>query len=199
MRITCAYCGAKSEKPTGIVNRARNAGAPLYCDRECAGLGRRKNKSVEQLKAEKREYDARRRIELADEIRAAKREYHKRTYDPIEAAKKRKLRMPYHVEYCRRPEYRAKKKAYDHVYNAKRNYGPFWEIQLLTLDIRNAVLERQTDYEIRLAKGGLAKSQKRKRAYDQIVRSNPYREVPEIGAVGNLAQHQGRQDGTRSG
>lgn len=193
LTIICAHCGKAAMKETGAVNRARKIGAPVYCDKECAGQHRRKHKTVEQKKAEKSAYDlARRNGPKRDAILAEKRRHHKNTYDPAKAAVYRQKRMPYHVEYCRRPEYREKKKAYDHVYNAKRDYGPLWEIQLLTLDIRAAALERQSDYEIRLTKGTLGKSQKRKRAYDQIERSRPHREVPEVGPLGDIAVGQRR-------
>lgn len=193
VRIICAYCGCEAWKAAGRVNRSKAIGAPLYCGRECSANARRQHKTIAQRKAEKAAYDlARRNGPKRDVILAAKREHHKKTYDPAAAAVYRQKRMPYHVEYCRRPEYREKKKAYDHVYNAKRDYGPLWEIQLLTLDIRAAALERQSDYEIRLAKGTLGKSQKRKRAYDQIERSRPHREVPEVGPVGDIAVGQRR-------
>jgi hypothetical protein len=55
--IVCPQCGKAVDKPTGAVNRALNIGAPIYCGRECAGLGRRLEKSVEQKKEEKRLYD----------------------------------------------------------------------------------------------------------------------------------------------
>jgi hypothetical protein len=190
--VVCAHCGAEAMKEAGGVNRARRAGAPLYCGQACSGLARRKHKTAAQKQAEKKAYDQKRRLALIDEIKAAKRAYHVRTYDPAVAAIKRKERMPKHVEYCRRPAYRQKKKAYDHVYNAKRGYGPLWEAQLLVLDIRNAVLERQSDYEIRLAKGTLGKTQQRKRAYDQNHRTGTQRQVPEVGPLVNLERGERR-------
>lgn len=198
MEFRCAHCGRTASQPTGAVNRARKAGLKLYCDRRCASLGRRTDdRTQEQKRADKAIYDAEYRAKNRTMLAAKKAAYHARTYDPAKQRIYNQSRMAHHVEYCRRPEYREKKKAYDHVYNAKRDYGPLWEIQLLTLDIRAAVLERQTDYDIRLAKGGLSKSQKRKRDYDQILR-NAQRQVPQVGAVGNLAQRQGRHDGAGS-
>lgn len=191
MQITCAHCGKAAEKSAGAVNRARKVGLSLYCDRTCAGLGRRNPpKSIEQKKAEKRAYDAARREALADQIKAAKRDYHQRTYDPVKAAAVRKLRMPYHVEYCRRPEYREWKREYDRAYSANKEYGEFAECFLLVMDIRAECLSRMTDYEIRLEKGTLNKRQQRRRDYDRFDS-----EEPEDCPVGNLERGQGWQDG----
>lgn len=191
MQITCAHCGKAAEKPAGAVNRARKCGLSLYCDRTCAGLGRRKpSKSIEQKKAEKKAYDAARRIALADKIRAAKREYHKRTYDVVKAAEERKRRMQRHVEYCRRPEYVAWKREYDRLYRANKEYGEFAECFLLVMDIRAECLSQMTDYEIRYAKGGVAKTQQRRRAYGRL-----NREDFEDGSLGDVEFCEGREDG----
>lgn len=167
-QFRCAYCGGHASKAAGAVNRARKAGLSLYCNRKCAGLGRRKHKSMEQKKAEKAAYDAEYRAKNRASLKAKKAAYYAEHHDREKEREYRKKRMPKHVEYCRRPEYRVKKKAYDRPHRAKKFYGPLWEAALLTQDIRNAVLEQQTDYEVRLAKGTLSKSQKRKRDYDQV-------------------------------
>lgn len=191
MQIMCAHCGKAAEKSAGAVNRARKVGLSLYCDRTCAGLGRRKPpKSIEQKKAEKRVYDAARREALVDQIKAAKREYHKRTYDPVVAAAVRKLRMPHRVEYCRRPEYREWKREYDRTYRANKEYGEFADCFLLVMDIRAECLSQMTDYEIRLEKGTLNKRQQRRRDYDRFD-SEELEDCP----VGNLERGQGWQDG----
>jgi hypothetical protein len=183
--IICAHCGKESDKPSGQVTRARNAGLNLYCDRACSGLGRRSKvqKTKEQKIAEKAAYDAQRRLRLADEIKARKREYHKRTYDPAKAAEKRKQTMPRHVEYCRRPEYRARKRDYDKEYRAKQEFGEFWESAMLILDIhRTATNLAGGAYELRKSKGYYDRqTQQRRRDYERLDR-----EEPEIGALGNL-------------
>lgn len=195
MQITCAHCGKVADKAAGAVNRARKVGLAIYCDRICAGLGRRKQpKSVEQRKAEKRAYDAVRRDALADEIKAAKAAYHKRTYDPAKAAIHRQKRMPYHVEYCRRPEYREWKREYDRQYRASKEYGEFAECFLLVMDIRAECLSQMTDYEIRLEKGTINKRLQRRRDYDRL-----NREDPKDGSLGDFEFRQGRQDGGVSG
>lgn len=182
MLFICPQCFCKTNKPVGHINRSAKRGAPVYCGRECAGLARRgPEKSMEQRKAEKSAYDTRRRIDHGERIRAQKRAHHKATYDPVKAAEYRQKRMPYHVEYCRRPEYVAWKSEYDRKYRAEKEFGEFAECFLLIQDIRSECLSQQTDYEIRLSKGGIAKSQQRKRDYARLVRKDP-----EIGPLGNL-------------
>jgi hypothetical protein len=173
------------------VNRSRRIGAPLFCDRLCSGLGRRSGKSVERRRTEKAAYDAQRRLDLADELKASKREYHKRTYDPVKAAAERKKRLPQHIEYCRRPEYRAWKRGYDRQYRAEKEYGEFSECFLLTQDIRAECLRQMSDYEIRMAKGTFGKSQQRKRSHERSQCKEP-----QVGPVGNLELRQGRKNGS---
>lgn len=167
--ITCA-CGHPAMRPTGEINRALKRGWPLWCSRECAGLARRKERSEAELKAAKAAYDRRRRTELAEQLRAAKREYHKRTYDPAKAAEERRRKMPRHVEYCRRPEYRAKKADYDKRRLAQQQFGDLWESQLLVLELETEILSRASRYEIDLQNGKLNKATRRKREYEQSVR-----------------------------
>lgn len=180
IEITCPQCGTVALKRASEVNRARRNGNNLYCGKKCAGLGRRTNKSFEQKKAEKRLYDMEYRRKNRALLKAKKAAYFQRTYDPAKAAIERKKRMPKHVEYCRRPEYRAWKREYDRQYRAKKYFGEFWECFLLTQDIRTTVLSIQSDYEIRLNKDGLGKAQKRKRHYEKLNSRNP-----EIGPLGN--------------
>jgi hypothetical protein len=198
--FACAYCGGEGRQQAGAVNRARAKGAALYCGRKCSGLGRRKPpKSAAQKKAEKAAYDVEYREKNRALLQAKKAAYYREHIDRDKEREARKRRMPKHVEYCRRPEYRVKKKAYDRPHRAKKFYGPLWEAALLTQDIRNAVLEQQTDYEVRLAKGTLSKSQKRKRSYDQSQRTRTLGQNAQVGALGNLAARKDRQDGARSG
>lgn len=206
VQIECAYCGTISPKWTGAVNRSRALGAPLYCSRKCAGLARRKPpKSLEQRKAEKKAYDAVRRILLLDEIKEARRAYYQRTRDPVKEAIKRKARMPAHVEYCRRPEYRAWKREYDKQYCAKKEFGEFWESAILVNEIRDTALSLSTDYQIRLANGTLNKALKRKRSYArEIYREDDdrdgifEREEPQGSALADLERREGRRHAART-
>lgn len=187
MRIVCAACGRSQDKPAGSVNRAIAKGAPLYCDRNCASIARRKFRTKEQKKEEKRLYDIEYRRLNRELLRAKKAEYHRRTYDPTEAAAQRKKRMPYHVEYCRRPEYRQYKKSYDRQYRAKREYGTLWEAFLLTMEIRDEVIRNSSDYEIRLEKGTINKKLQRRREYE---RTNSKKS--QVGIVGDIKRGQRR-------
>ena len=181
MLFTCPQCRCYGDKPAGHLNRSAKRGAPVYCSRECFGLAHRgPEKTPEQRKAEKKAYDARRRVAIADRLKAEKHAYHLRTYDPVKAAAVRKERMPYHVEYCRRPEYVEWKRGYDRQYRA-REYGEFADCYLLVMDIRNECLSQQSDYEIRMSKGTFGKWQQRRRDYDRLDRKEP-----EIGPLGNL-------------
>ena len=167
--IFCPVCQYGVFIENGAIARARKAGLALYCGRECSGIGRRKNRSPAELKEAKRLYDIQYRAERAEEIKAAKAARHKRTYDPEKAAVERRLKMPRHVEYCRRPEYREWKAGYDREYRAKREYGPFWESFMLLQDVKAEALARASRYEIDLQNGKLNKSTKRRREYEKIV------------------------------
>ena len=175
----CPQCGEEFWRRQGEFNRADRAGLKVYCGRECAGFGRRKNKTAAEKLVEKAKYDADRRERMADILKAEKAEHHRRTYDPAKAAIVRKARMPKHVEYCRRPEYKAKKQAYD-VQRRAAEFGEFAECYLLMLTIRDECLKIQTDYEIRQSAGTLCKTTKRRRDYERS-----FGNKPEIGALGN--------------
>lgn len=164
--IICSQCGLPFESDNGRINRAKKNNAPLYCGRTCAGLSRRLNNPP--TKAEKKEakrlYDAQRRIEKAEEIKVKKRDYFKRTYNPTIAAAKRKERMPKHVEYCRRPEYKVWKRNYDRRYLAEKKFGEFAKAALLLQDIEREIDERATRYEIYRTNETLNKAQTRRRS-----------------------------------
>ena len=190
VRYHCAHCGKDAAQSASAVNRARHRGSPLFCGRACFGMSRRKNKSRAQRVAEKREYDLQYRAENRAMLKVKKHEYFERTYDPVKAAVVRKKRMPLHVEYCRRPEYRAYKKTYDRQYRAQKHYGDFAECFLLVMDIRDECLRQMSDYEIRVSKGTINKRQQRKRDYERSLR-----EEPQVGPLGNLELGQGWQNG----
>lgn len=147
--ITCGYCGKRAKKRPIDVARAKSAGLNIYCDRKCSGLGRRTNKSKAQKVAEKAIYDREYRGKNIAAIKAKRAAYFKLTYDPVAAAAVRKKRMPYHVEYCRRPAYRSWKSTYDKHHKAKKNFGPFAEVALLTADLNHAIKERMTNAQIK--------------------------------------------------
>ena len=169
MEIICASCGAPFMKATGEINRSIRRGAPIYCNRLCAGIARRKNKSKAQKVEEKRLYDIEYRAKNQEKLKEAKSAYHQRTYDPEKARIERQKKMPRHIEYCRRPEYREYKRAYDRKRRAQLQYGPFDECFLLLQDIDFEVGSRMTDYEVRIANNTYGKAQKRRREYEQLI------------------------------
>lgn len=172
MKFACAYCGKTADKPAGHVKRSRAQGLRLYCDRKCAGLGRRTGKTTAQKKAEKREYDQRYRALNLARIKANKAAYFKATYDPEKARIDRQRTMARHVEYCRRPEYKAWKREYDRQYRAKE-FGPFAEAYMLTVDLNREIKSRSSDHDIRKANGTLNKRQARRREDKEAHRSRP--------------------------
>lgn len=185
MKYRCAHCAKSADKPSGHVNRARARGLNLYCGRRCSGLGRRQGKTKAQRIAEKAAYDADYRAKNLELLKAKKRAHYLQTYDPVEAAKARKARMPLHVEYCRRPEYKRWKKGYDRKYRAKKMYGPFDEAFLLTMDITNEIKGRTTRHEVKYQNGCTNKAQRRKRQGHQEERGRNSRRS----GAGNPAAH----------
>lgn len=171
--VTCAQCGTVSYKPVGAVNRSQAKGAPLYCNRECAGIGRRKNRTANEKKHLKAEYDRKRRAELGDALLAEKRAaYHaKVAVDPVSARAKereaRQRRMPKHVEYCRRPEYRKWKAQYDRQYLARKQFGDFGEAAIVLNDLCSEIASRSTFTERAILKGTLNKHTQRRREYER--------------------------------
>lgn len=165
--FTCGYCGALAEQESGTVNRSVRAGSPLYCNRTCAGLARRKHKTKNQLVAEKAEYDRQYRERNREMLKRKKHEYFKRTYDPERAAIVRKARMPIHAEYCRRPEYRKWKAEYDKKYRSRKEFGDFGEAAIILNDLCSEIASRSTFTERAIAKGTLNKHTQRRREYEQ--------------------------------
>ena len=156
----CRSCGDVVRQKPSAINRAIREGKPLYCDRTCAGIARRI--STSQKKRQKRIYDANRRIEKAAEIREKKADYHQRTYNPEKAREQRRAGMGRHVQYCRRPEYVAKKADYDLDRRAKE-YGPYADAYLLLLDLEREIRSRATSYERRKARGYYTRAAQQRR------------------------------------
>jgi hypothetical protein len=126
----------------------------------------RKHKTKAQKREEKRLYDIEYQAKNREKRCAQKREHHHRTYDPVKAAKVRKKRMPYHVEYCRQPAYRAKKREYDRQHRAAE-FGEFAEAYMLTIDLNREIKGRMTNEEIKWENGCTNKSQRREREAGQ--------------------------------
>ncbi len=175
--VQCLQCGDDFHRPIGEINRAAKIGAPLYCNRACAGLARRNADKLtgEAARAHKAEYDRARREKLGAGLLAAKRDaYHARVAREGEAlrAKQKTYRdahMARHVEYCRRPEYKAIKAVYDRRFRAEKNFGPFAEAFLVLQDVENEIASRASRQEIYAQNGIVNKSLKRKREYEKAV------------------------------
>jgi hypothetical protein len=159
MKIKCAYCKKTSDKDAGDVNRAKKIGAPIYCDRKCAGLARRKGITDEEKKRIKAEYDKNYRKRASTKERKA--EQFKKDYaaNPDKYKEQRKRRYPKHLEYLRNPEYKAYKKEYDQKHRAEKLYGDFAEAAIALHKLRSIVDNRQAKKEQNI----FNKSIKRKR------------------------------------
>ena len=106
-------------------------------------------KSVAQKKKEKAAYDREYRAKNRALLKAKKAAYFQRTYDPVKAAEERKKKMPQHIEYCRRPEYKAKKKLYDHNRMRGRYDGEWLEVALLLYELQKEIRRQEPDRENR--------------------------------------------------
>jgi hypothetical protein len=165
----CGFCGAIVPQSQSSINRALREGKPLYCDRTCSGTARRT--PPDQKKEAKRIYDARRRVEKVAEISAKKAAYYQRTRNPAKERERRAANMPRHIEYCRRPEYRAYKADYDRQLRANE-YGEYAETYLLLLDLEREIRSRATQYERLKARGYYTRSaQQRRRELWQTIRN----------------------------
>lgn len=167
---TCAYCEKLFQKCAGHLNRAKKIGSPIYCDRKCAGLGRRTNETTEEKKSIKSWYDAFLAVSMTEEdmdLEILQRMvYFQIDYsrNPEKYKTERQRKMPSHLEYCRQPKYKEYKKEYDLNYRAKKDYGEFAEAAVVLFK-----LEKEID--VRLAKKQnnlINKSQKRKRLWQKI-------------------------------
>lgn len=112
MKLICPVCKISHDKSVGAYNAAMKRCGIIYCGRTCAGVGRRQNKTPEQLKAEKAEYDKIYREKNLERIKKAKSEAFKKDYadNPDKYREQRQKRMPQHIIYCRMPKHRAKEK-----------------------------------------------------------------------------------------
>lgn len=169
MQIKCYKCHSIFETKTAYFNRAVKIRAPLYCGRLCAGLARRLKSppNDEQRRAAKSAYDAKRREGTQREaLLAKKREHYYANHERISAklAEYRAAHMDRHVEYCRQPEYRAKKAIYDRRHRADIQFGDFSEAALLLSDVEREIADRASKYEIYLTNGIINKAQQRRRA-----------------------------------
>lgn len=164
MIINCAHCGKQIDKPAAYVNRARAIGAPQFCNKKCFGLSRRCNRTSEENKIIKQEYDKKRRNQLADVLKAKQKAYNESPAGRAMQKRQREKRKEFHKEYVRTERYRKWKHDYDKVHVAKTKYGEFYESAILLNKIETIILPERL--EAKIQNGLLNKSQKRKRLWN---------------------------------
>lgn len=175
IKFQCNYCGKTSEKHSGHINRSRSIGAPVYCNRTCAGLGRRTNETPEEKIEQKKWYDLFIRVSMTDDERDLNAfqdmVYFQLDYaqNPDKYREERQRRMPSHVEYCRQPEYKEYKKGYDEQYRAKKDYGEFWECAIVLKNLDNEIDYRESKRQNKLYHKSTTK---RKRAWQKQLKQN---------------------------
>lgn len=166
--LKCPQCQAAFTARTGDVNRATKRGAPKYCSKACSGLARRIYRDPVEKKKLKAAYDREYRNRNHVVIKAKKAARYRVNCDREKEREIRKKRMPRHVEYCRRPEY----KAYKHEYDKRRNeseFGEFAEAWRLLQELEKEIRSQSTAYERRVANGYYIRSaQKRRRDLCQM-------------------------------
>jgi len=180
--LVCEHCGKQFERrkaehdyriKKGITSR-------VMCSMKCSGQARKDNRTIEQKRADKAAYDREHRKK--PEVKAKHLERAKAFWKSDAGKAKRKARLPLHLEYCRRPEYKEKKKEYDQQYRAEKMYGSeFAEAYLTLLRLDQEIGERMSNHEIRLINDTYNKKQRRRKDYE---RTNSYE--LEDGPMGNL-------------
>jgi len=166
--LECPICKAKFSRRLAYYKVAQSKGLNSYCDKKCAGIGRRDGKTIEQKKKEKAEYDRKYRKEYSEEIKAEKAAKFKIDYaaNPEKYREERKRRYPKHLEYLNTPKYKAWKKEYDLKHLAKKDYGVFWEAAILLKELETFLLTIRPD-GIKFQMGITNKTQKRKRLWQR--------------------------------
>lgn len=173
--LNCPVCKKDYDKRLAYHNVAIKRNAKEYCSHNCFGVGRKLEfdkhlKTPEQLKAEKAEYDREFRKKNAERLKKEKADFFQKDYkaNPEKYKAIRQKRMPQHVEYCRQPEYKAKKVEYDKEHRAKKNYGEYWEAHLLTDKIASLIDNR----EIKQQQGLTNKTKKRKQEWKTLMQNH---------------------------
>lgn len=166
MKHKCAYCGKPSGRSPGEINRAQKQGLKLYCNRKCAGLGRRVNKTTDEKKEEKQWYDLFYRQMMADELKQKKAAWHKKHYsaNPDHYRQKRMSKRAYHKQYVSTATYRAYKQRYDERHRAEKIYGEYAESAILIKQITSLIDKQQS----RQDRDCHNKNQKRKKQWKNL-------------------------------
>lgn len=141
IELICAHCGKSFIRDLAQHEYCLRRGSTTrFCALTCSAAHR--SISKEDKKAKKAEYDRKRRERMGDVIRQRKKDYYASIKNTPENRAKEKAirdaRMPLHVEYCRRPEYKVKKSAYDRKRRASE-YGSFGDAYELLLQVENTI------------------------------------------------------------
>lgn len=165
VKIVCPFCKCSVDRDLGDVNRAKKLGNPIYCSKKCSGLARRNNKSIEQKKAEKAEYDRKYREKNDAELRIKRHNWFMQDYTkyPEKYKKERQRRYANHLKYLQTPEYKAWKKEYDQKYRSNKFYGEFGECAIILFEIEKIIKDNTDRFELGYEMKTVNKSQNRKR------------------------------------
>lgn len=150
MELKCCYCNKTfkvKKNNRGQRLRSIRLGLPIYCNKKCAGLGRRIDETPEEKRENKMWYDLFIKESMTEDeywLDYLQRSlYYVMDYEanPEKYRQERKRNQSTHNEYCRQPEYKKWKKGYDEQYRAKKYYGDWWEAAIA---LKN--LDKEIDY-----------------------------------------------------
>lgn len=170
--VRCFTCNAPVVKHPSEINRARKYGRRLFCDKDCAGIARRTidARTDTEKKLDKREYDMRYRARNRSLLKTKKAAYYQRTRNPEKERAKRRARMAWHVEYCRKyysdPERKAAKVEYDSARRSRLQYGYWAECHRLYVELCREIRRLEPNKYERLKARGYEfnKAKNRRRA-----------------------------------
>lgn len=173
VKFSCAYCGKTGVKYISQYHWSIRQGLNQYCDKKCAGLGRRSKETPEEKKAHKQWYDLFIRASRSEDERILfslqKMLLFHLDYkaNPEKYKKERQRRMRAHVEYCRQPKYREYKKTYDEQYRAKKDYGEYWEAAIALKNLDKEIDYRESKQQNKIYNKSTTK---RKRAWQKQIK-----------------------------
>lgn len=169
MITNCYYCGVEFDMPKNYYNRAKKAGLNVYCSKAHAHLGKRVNKSEEQKKFEKSEYDRKYRELNYERLKKEKHEYFNKDYaaNPEKYKKQRQEKYPKHLEYLNTDKYKNYKSEYDKKYRAQKQFGEYWEAGLILIEIEKNLESKQIKYAQGITQN--KSTQKRKRLWKNLM------------------------------
>ncbi len=173
MKLVCRHCGKSfkvKENNIGQRKKSIRLGLPIYCGRKCSGLGRRTNETKEDKIVHKQWYDLFIRASMSDDerdlrsIQALVLFHLDYRANPEKYRQERQRKMPAHIEYCRRPEYKEWKRSYDEHYRAHKDFGEFAGAAVVLKQIEKIVDSKK----IRIEKDCHNKRQKRLKIWKNL-------------------------------